>query len=314
LRYRNRKTVDGLQDKTVRDHYTHMKTARLPIDRNAPLETNATNATNAPLEISAPETYAYPLLPEALPQASFKKGKYIVRFARTPEELDAVLKLRFEVFNLELEEGLESSFLTGRDRDEFDLTCHHLLVLDSETDEVVGTYRLRTHEAAQGVRGFYSAGEFDLSALPTRVSEAAVEIGRACIAREHRNKQVLFLLWKGLAAYMLHNRKQYFFGCCSLSSQYPREGLRALNQLQQEGHLHTGFAVAPLPGFECVPEGYFVVDGQKAVLPRLFQTYLRFGARVCGTPAIDRQFNTIDFFVLFDAQEMSEHTRKLFFS
>jgi len=35
-------------------------------------------------------------------------GRFIVRLARTSEEVDAVLKLRFEVFNLELGPGLAS--------------------------------------------------------------------------------------------------------------------------------------------------------------------------------------------------------------
>lgn len=266
-----------------------------------------------PLAAPAPEAFAYPLRPECLPPGATAKGRYVVRFARTAEELDAVLRLRFEVFNLELNEGLESSFLTGRDVDEFDPTCHHLIVLDTETEQIVGTYRLRTAEAARGFGGFYSAGEFDLSQLPPDVLDGAVEIGRACIAREHRNKQVLFLLWRGLAAYMLHNRKQYFFGCCSMPTQDAREGLRALNQLQRRGHLHPTLRVPPLPGFECVPEGYFVADGQEATLPRLFETYLRFGAKVCGAPAIDRRFKTVDFFVLFDARAMDERTRQLFF-
>jgi putative hemolysin len=266
-----------------------------------------------PLAPCAPDWAAYPLRPEALPLAEFTKGKYVVRFARTSEELDAVLRLRFEVFNLELNEGLESSFMTGRDADEFDLTCHHLLVVDAASGEAVGTYRLRTDEAAQDAGGFYSAGEFDLSSLPRQVLQEAVEVGRACVARDHRNKQVLFLLWKGLAAYMLHNRRRYFFGCCSLPTQEPQEGLRALSELQRRGQLHPTLRVPPLAGFECVPEGYFVVDGREAALPRLFETYLRFGAKVCGPPAIDRLFKTVDFFVLFDAREMDGRARQLFF-
>jgi putative hemolysin len=265
------------------------------------------------LVTTAQDVDDYPFRPDSLPRAEFGKGKYVVRFARSAEELDALLRLRFEVFNLELREGLASSYLTGRDADEFDPTCHHLIVLDSESGETVGTYRLRTEEAARAGPGFYSAGEFDLSELPQDVSADAVEVGRACIAREHRNKQVLFLLWKGLAAYMLHNRKRYFFGCCSLPTQEPQEGLRALNQLQRRGRLHASLRIRPLAGFECVPEGYFVADGHEAELPRLFETYLRFGARVCGPPAIDRRFKTVDFFVLFDAREMDERARRLFF-
>ena len=266
------------------------------------------------IDTSFREAVEYPLSLESLPDTEIIKGQYLVRFVRNSEELDAVLKLRFEVFNLELNEGLESSFLTSRDWDEFDLTCHHLIVIDQSTDTIVGTYRLRTGEMANAVDGFYSAGEFNLSTLPSGILDEAVEIGRACIAREHRNTQVLFLLWKGLATYIVHNRKRYFFGCCSISSQDQQEGVRVLNYLQRQGHLHPTLFVPPQHGFECVPEGYFIVDGQETVIPRLFHTYLRFGAKVCGPPAIDRLFKTIDYFVIFDVQEMSERTHQLFFS
>jgi putative hemolysin len=241
------------------------------------------------------------------------KGKYLVRLARTPEDLNAVLRLRFEVFNLELNGGLESSFLTGRDTDEFDLTCHHLLVVDTARGETVGTYRLRTEEMAHNAGGFYSAGEFDLSFLPPHVVQEAVEIGRACIAREHRNKQVLFLLWRGLTTYMLHNRKQYLFGCCSLPTQDTQEGLRALNLLQRQAYFHPVLCVPPLREFRCVLEGDMVTNGQEVVLPQMFQMYLRFGAKVCSLPAIDRRFKTIDFFVLFDVREITKRTRQLLF-
>ena len=79
----------------------------------------------------APEfqkAFDYPYYTEGLPDAQIEEGRYVVRFARTPEEIDAALRLRFEVFNLELKEGLESSYLTERDEDDFDQTSHHLLV------------------------------------------------------------------------------------------------------------------------------------------------------------------------------------------
>src|SRR5258707_4897842 len=81
--------------------------------------------------------------------------RYVVRFARSVEEIDAALKLRFEVFNLELEEGLASSFRTGRDRDEFDATCQHLIAIDKNNGKVIGTYRLRTMEMACSAEAFY---------------------------------------------------------------------------------------------------------------------------------------------------------------
>lgn len=257
-----------------------------------------------------------------VPQVEIEDGKYVVRFARTREEIEAALKLRFEVFNLELGEGLASSFQTGRDCDQFDATCHHLIALDKTTDTVVGTYRVQTLEMVGSADGFYSAGEFDLTCLPREVIKQSVELGRACIAREHRNRQVLFLLWQGLALYVVSKGKRFLFGCCSLTSQNESEGRQMLVHLTEEGYMHPSFLVRPKPGYECdafaphvdlfSPDETF--NGRGVKVPRLFDTYLGIGAKVCGPPAIDRLFRTIDFFVIFDIQNIEPKTKNMFFT
>jgi putative hemolysin len=247
------------------------------------------------------------------PAIEIVESHYAARFARTPEEIDAALALRFEVFNLELGEGLASSFLTGRDEDGYDAVCDHLMVVERATDRVVGTYRLMRSETALSSRGFYSTGEFDLSALPNAVLADGVELGRACVAREHRNTRVLYLLWKGIAAYMTHAEKRYLFGCCSLTSGDPRDGESAARRLEAGGHAHHDLRAPARPGFECVADDERADLGRPARLPRLFDTYLRFGAKVCSPPAIDRAFGTIDFLVVFDAAEMDGRTRRMFF-
>lgn len=262
----------------------------------------------SPAVMQAQESFVQPA---SIPPVEIVEGRYVVRFARTREEIDAALKLRFEVFNLELGEGLAASFATGRDVDEFDAICHHLIVLDADEHKVVGTYRCQTGEMA-AAKGFYSAREFDFSHLPADVLLDAVELGRACVAQSHRNAQVLFLLWKGLAAYVIANRKRYLFGCCSLTSQDMCEGRRVFEMLKESGQLHPTLCVLPRAGFECYTDD-LSFDQAEANIPRLFRTYLRFGARVCGPPAIDRLFKTIDFLVLFDVEEMAEQWRKVFF-
>lgn len=263
--------------------------------------------------LAAAEVADYPICQAAIPSEEIREGRYLVRFARTRRELDAVLKLRFEVFNLELGEGLVSSFLTGRDLDEFDKTCHHLIVMEVEQNEIIGTYRMQTSDMARAGNGFYTAGEFDLSSFPLNVLANGVELGRACIAQSHRNTQVLFLLWKGLAAYVVHNRKRYLFGCCSLTSQDACEGQRGMSWLRAHGHLHPHLFAPIQPGFECEADDLSVNDTEGVYIPRLFRTYLRYGAKVCSPPAIDRQFKTIDFLVLFDVAEMDEDTARMFF-
>jgi putative hemolysin len=238
-------------------------------------------------------------------------GSYVVRLAETVEEIDAALKLRFEVFNLELKEGLDSSFRTGRDRDEFDGSCDHLIVTDLTNGNVVGTYRLMTIEMAKHAGGFYSAGEFDLNYLPPEVLNQALELGRACIAQSHRNRQVLFLLWKGLAQYVQAKRKRFLFGCCSLTSQEPADGNELWAQLIDRGHMHPTFFIPTRSESECrsVPRG-----SSKVEIPKLFRMYLSIGAKVCSPPAIDRVFKTIDFLVLFDIDAMDFVTRRMYFA
>jgi putative hemolysin len=258
-------------------------------------------------------TSTYPVFPDGLPERTLREGRYEVRFARTDEELDAVLRMRFEVFNLELGEGLDESFATGRDRDEFDPVCHHLMVVEWETGAVVGTYRLQTSEMAARHLGFYSASEFDFAAMPPAVVAEAVEIGRACISAAHRNTQVLFLLWKGLALYVAANRRRYLFGCCSLTSQDPVEGRAALAQLAAAGHLHPEVRLTARPGFECAEAAEGDGPLPEIRLPMLFRIYLRHGGRVCGPPAIDPRFKTIDFLMLFDVNAMNPRMFQTYF-
>jgi len=125
---------------------------------------------------------------------------YAIRLATSGVEIQAAQALRFNVFNLELNEGLAESYTTGLDVDAFDAVCDHLLVEHVATGCIVGTYRLQTGAMAAANLGYYSAQEFDLSPFEPLRSEV-VELGRACVDRLHRNLSVLGLLWKGIAQY-----------------------------------------------------------------------------------------------------------------
>lgn len=260
-------------------------------------------------ELGAP----YPSFPHLLPGDRIQAGRYSVRFARTVDYLDQLERLRFEVFNLELGEGLDTAFATGRDHDDLDVYFHHLLIDCPATGEVVGTYRLQTAEMAARHHGFYSAAEFDLGGLPPEFVAGAVEVGRACVAREHRNGRVLNLLWRGLARYMTLNRKRHLFGCCSLTSQDPALGQATLAFLKAAGHLHPVLDTPPLAGLGCDAATPDAVAAARVHIPPLFQSYLALGAKVLGAPAIDRQFKTIDFLVALDVAELDDHSYRFFF-
>src|SRR3990167_5827777 len=108
----------------------------------------------------------YPVAREQLPDSTADAGRYRVGFARDRKTLEEILRLRYQVFNLELDEGLAASHATGWDKDELDHRFHHLMITDREDRKVVGTYRLQTAEMASARGGFYTAGEFELAGFP----------------------------------------------------------------------------------------------------------------------------------------------------
>src|ERR1700728_4038582 len=145
-------------------------------------------------------------------------GDFVARLALSEEERMAAFRLRFLVFNLEMNEGLESAFVDGYDKDHFDDVCDHLIVEDRKTGAVVGTYRMQMGDVAGQYFGYYSEQEFCFAPYESMRSQI-VELGRACIHRDYRSSDVLHLLWRGIARYALVNGARYMMGCCSLTSQ-----------------------------------------------------------------------------------------------
>jgi putative hemolysin len=236
-------------------------------------------------------------------------GAYRLRFAESLEDLDAAYRLRFLVFNLELGEGLETAYERGYDTDEFDAVCDHLIVEHGRTHQVVGTYRLQTGTSAARNLGYYSAREFDFTPYES-LRSFIVELGRASIHREHRSFQVLSLLWRGIAAYAKGRQARYLIGCSSLTSQDPQVGSAMYGSLQR--HLaDPKFRTTPLPDYD-MP--MLPVDSTDAKIqpPKLLRAYLSIGANICGRPALDREFKTIDFLTLLDLESMSSCARSRF--
>ena len=127
-------------------------------------------------------------------------SQYALRLAHSPAEVQSAQALRFQVFNLELNEGLAQSYATGLDADPFDAVCDHLLVEHLPSEQIVGTYRLQTGVSAGKNLGYYCAQEFEFGVFEPLRGEI-LELGRACVHRQHRNLIVLWLLWKGIADY-----------------------------------------------------------------------------------------------------------------
>jgi putative hemolysin len=234
---------------------------------------------------------------------------YSTRLARGADEVHAAQALRFEVFNLELNEGLEQSRLTGLDADRFDPVCDHLIVEHFPSRQIVGTYRLQTGLNAAAHFGYYCAQEFEFEVFePLRAK--MVELGRACVHRQHRNLVVLGLLWKGIADYAQHHGARYLFGCSSLTSQSPAVGASAYADLCRKHLAEPQWRTRPLPPYDC---SLRELAAEPMEIPKLLRAYLTLGAKICGPPALDQQFKTIDFLTLLDLETLHPLARQRFF-
>ncbi len=235
-----------------------------------------------------------------------------VSLATTFAEIDAAMRLRFEVFNLELREGLSASYEHGFDRDAFDAWCDHLIVRDVNTDAVVGTYRLLRGSIAQRNLGFYSANEFDLTNLQNLPGET-LELGRSCVARSHRSFATINLLWQAITQYAAQFNIEYLFGCASLHAAGAHEIAPVYAYLRHHHFAPTDLRVAPLeshrmPLVETLADEMADTLNERAALralPPLVKGYLRAGAVMGGAPAFDAEFGTADLFVLLRTAQMA---------
>ena len=277
---------------------------------------------------SPPEFSVPPLAP---PQSTYRQstypgvhaevGRYRLRLAQSVEDRDAVCRLRFKVFNIELGKGLEASYETGLDTDQFDLFCEHLLVEDKFDRRIVGTYRMQSGMTAARNLGYYSEQEFDFSPYEA-LRPGILELGRASIDREHRTPEVLTLLWRGIAQYATNMQLRYLIGCSSLNSVDPLEGWQMYRQLDHY-RAAEDLQTRPAAKFVCPDEHVAAIAGPEAdstdgansasvKVPKLLKTYLAIGARICSAPAWDREFGTIDFLTLLDLKAISPSARNRF--
>lgn len=234
--------------------------------------------------------------------------QYALRLAQTRAELQAAQALRYAVFNVELNEGLAASRQSGLDTDAFDAVCDHLLVEHVPTHEIVGTYRMQTGTNAAQEFGYYSAQEFDFAPFePLRTQ--LVELGRACVHQQHRSLTVLGMLWRGIIDYTRARGGRYLIGCSSLTTQDPAVGASAYADLCRRHLIAPEWRTRPLPAYECSLRQ--LTDGEIKI-PKLLRAYLSLGAKICGPPALDRQFQTIDFLTLMDLDAMAPLTRMRF--
>jgi putative hemolysin len=262
------------------------------------------------------------LIPADEPDGSatrpWDKPRYSLLLSTDAELIEAAQRLRFEVFSSEPGFGLQQAAGAdggaGSDTDRFDQYCDHLLVREENSGELVGCYRMLSPPGAIAAGGLYVGSEFDVRALdPLRPS--LVDMGRAVVRQDHRNGVVVLLMWAGILAYLDRYGYDYVTGCVSVplsaGSEAPGAHLRGVRDYVLSRH-------AAEPQHWVYPHRPVLIDGRhlddidappRPAIPALMRGYLRLGARICGEPAYDPDFDVGDFPALLDKR--SADTRYL---
>ncbi|EOM76300.1 GNAT family N-acetyltransferase [Rhodococcus rhodnii] len=232
---------------------------------------------------------------------SARPALYSLTISTDRRDRVAVQRLRHRVFSAEPGFRLpdDAASRDGRDADRFDDHCDHLLVRYEPTGEVVGCYRMLPPDAAERAGGYYSANEFDLTGLAPHRNRI-VEMGRACVAAEHRTGSVVALMWSGILGYLELTRHDVVMGCVSVPMERPgtdRGGdVRGVRDLVRSRHAYEPGVVTPrrrvVVGGRTLDE---IAPPPRTAVPPLMRGYLRIGARVCGEPSFDPEFDVADF-------------------
>ena len=237
--------------------------------------------------------------------------------ARTPAEVHAAQRLRYDVFVTELgADGPLVDHATRREQDRFDPAADHLILRDMTRPpeaQVVGTYRLLTQTGAAGTGGFYSETEFDLTALHNS-GRTLLELGRSCLHPAYRGGAAMVHLWGGLADYVAQNGTEILFGVAS----FPTTDLARIAAPLSHLH-HAHLAPKHLRVASRIPAAYPHIDPAQMdrlaamrATPALIKAYLRVGGTIGQGAFVDTAFNTTDVCMIFEADQLRQRAAALY--
>lgn len=246
------------------------------------------------------------------PSVLAEKDQFLIKIADSDKEIEMAQRLRFEVFILEQGKTLAAAQQAQIDRDEFDEYCLHLIVVEKKSGLIVGTYRMHPGVVASTGIGFYSSREYNIDGLD-KIAENTIEVGRSCVSPEYRSGAVVALLWAGIAEVLKRSKLRYLLGCVSLETTEPAVGWALYEHFKERNNLSAVLQATPTEDFTLPPPDadkmQELLNNRRTLLhliPPLFKGYLRLGVGICGAPALDKEFSSIDFLVLLDHASLPE--------
>lgn len=273
---------------------------------------------------------------------SLKRDHVILR---TPPYILLVCNLEgFPAVRQELGRQREITFrLVGEstghayDIDDFDTYYEQLIIWDDVAHRLVGGYRFGCGDkifSTYGRKGFYIQCFFDIDPAFDEYLPKCLELGRSFIIEDYQRKNLpLYLLWKGILAYMVkHPQYKYLIGPVSISRYYSDFSRKVLMEYARKHFYHPHFArwfkpktpfnpvITPVEQKELEEIQSTTFDLESVLdqlqpdhiqFPILMKQYIRQNARFLGFN-LDPNFNdALDGLMILDIADVPETTIEL---
>ena len=237
----------------------------------------------------------------------FIKGNIRIKLASTQEEIEKMYRLRY--FDLLLNYNSNNIREEEKDKDAYDDVCDHIIAIDIDTNDVVGTYRLIKKSHLLDKLPFLTESEFDLTPLK---KYELLELGRAVVKEDYRNGAVISLLWSGIIRYAIEEKIEYMIGTASFHGIDETPYVKSLAYLYHN-HLSSPDILCKVNQNSCIDISkleYNEEDDYKQNMPPLVKGYIRLGATIGDGAFIDLDFNSIDVLIVLKISEINQRYLK----
>ena len=184
---------------------------------------------------------------------------------------------------------------------DYDLKSTHFLIYDDE--KLVGYYRLRKFE--DNVNDTLASQLFDLNNFSY---SSFAEISRACVHPDYRDGKVISLLWTNISSFLLSSEIKYSIGCTSVVND-PIKLLHTFSYILNKNLIFKDMILPKnyVKIEQKIDEGYV----KKKYVTTLIRAYGKQGALFCPWPSFDKDWNTLDFFTVFNVSDLTKRFSKM---
>lgn len=255
---------------------------------------------------------------------------YCAPSKRIPNILLEIGRLR-EVTFRQVGEGTNRSI----DLDEFDLYYNQMFIWDTETEMIVGAYRIGKGAEIihkYGVRGFYIQSLFKIKDDLQDMLKQTMELGRSFVVKEYQKKPMpLFLLWKGILYFTLKNPEyRYLMGPVSVSDDYSTTSKEMIIKFIMAHHFDFKLAksITPRNSYKFITDDQNLnvimqsmdddinsldkligdVDELNSGLPILLKKYIKLNAKIIGFNVDPKFNNCLDGLIALDLCDVPQNT------